>query len=363
MSSDRKAVTAFITLICGLLLLIVGLLVHWPLWAWLVATASLVTPTLVMKATADPPDLLPREFLPDPNLPCPQEKREQRISEVQLPSKLPDYDFLFSATVRWCPVDTSPDAPVINAMALAVNAVLVRASEITSNRSPDRSTLTQRELDAALGRMEPDANKYVLAMAQDVTLALSPHDQDRLDKLAAVRKDEDVWNHARRHEQSKRTYLGKDVLKDTGSAVVWWLARNDDRIDKVVNDIGTLAQLSSAANNKDMPMLFEHLVPGLIPSDPESAQMGNGQVNGVQPAPRSATDAFRELLGFMKMGDGDPRRPLFTGQVAYLIAKQGEEDIAAELRNEFDVLPDPPSPNDRGSEAGEQEDGEEGSGS
>jgi hypothetical protein len=56
-----------------------------------------------------------------------------------------------------------------------------------------------------------------------------------------------IWEHQRKYEQNKRAYLGRDVLKDPGSAVVWWLARNDDHVEKTVQAIGLLAQLSSAA--------------------------------------------------------------------------------------------------------------------
>ncbi|MGC5563671.1 hypothetical protein ACPYPG_12580 [Streptomyces sp. FR-108] len=62
-------------------------------------------------------------------------------------------------------------------------------------------------------------------MAENLQLVLVQQDQERLDKLADVRKDEEAWVHQRKYEQSRRRYLGEDVLKNTGSAVVWWLTR------------------------------------------------------------------------------------------------------------------------------------------
>lgn len=113
--------------------------------------------------------------------------------------------------------------------------------------------------------MAENSTGRVQAMALDITLSLSEPDQERLDKLAAVRKDEDVWEHERKYEQSRRAYLGEDVLKDTGSAVVWWLHRNEDSIDTTVKDIGLLAQLTSAANDEDISERLQHLIPHAVP--------------------------------------------------------------------------------------------------
>ncbi|WP_326602226.1 hypothetical protein [Streptomyces sp. NBC_01800] len=75
------------------------------------------------------------------------------------------------------------------------------------------------------------ARRHLQAMTEDVRPTLHQHDQERLDGLAGVRKDQAVWEHQRKHEQSTHKYLGEDVLKDTGSAVVWWLAKNDEQVD------------------------------------------------------------------------------------------------------------------------------------
>jgi hypothetical protein len=69
-----------------------------------------------------------------------------------------------------------------------------------------------------------------------------------------LRKHERMWEQERRMEVSMRRYLSEDVLKDTGSAVVWWLARHADQIEDSAQMIGHLAQLTAAANSKDMPV-------------------------------------------------------------------------------------------------------------
>ncbi|GGV66065.1 hypothetical protein GCM10010294_19140 [Streptomyces griseoloalbus] len=97
-------------------------------------------------------------------------------------------------------------------------------------------------------------------MAADVTLALAPADRERLRKLKDLRKDEEVWEYERQHERNKRRYLGDDVLKSVGTAVVWWLARHENEIEKAVDMIGPLARIAAAANGEEVPELFRHLL-------------------------------------------------------------------------------------------------------
>ncbi|MFJ8847627.1 hypothetical protein ACIRFF_32535 [Streptomyces cyaneofuscatus] len=93
-----------------------------------------------------------------------------------------------------------------------------------------------------------DRSGRVKAPAADVTLPLAPADRERLRKLNDLRKDEELWEYERQHERNKRRHLGDDVLKSAGSAVVWWLARHENEIEKAVDMTGPLAQIVSAAN-------------------------------------------------------------------------------------------------------------------
>lgn len=106
MSSGHKTVTVFLTLICGLILTIVGFCTQWPLWAWPTAAFALIaTPVAALRLATRHQDPFAPEYLQEPDRPLPPvERRELRIIDVALPSQLDDYDFLLSATVRWCPV-------------------------------------------------------------------------------------------------------------------------------------------------------------------------------------------------------------------------------------------------------------------
>ncbi|MGW6014480.1 hypothetical protein [Streptomyces sp. NPDC055210] len=352
MSSGRKAMTLFVTVILGLVLVILGLCTDWPLWAWPTAAALLLVIALVTHRMLTPKrEAFPREFGPDPDLQFPEPQRqEQRIAHVALPSSVADYDFSFSATVRWLVLDAADDAPYINPAGLAVEAVLQRARVVTAQQPPDRSAFVQHQLDGVLGTMRPDASGRITAMAQDVSLSLPELDRERLVKLSNVRKDEDVWEHERNYERSKRAYLGDDVLKDPGTAVVWWLSRNDQQVEGAVDRIGLLAQLSAAANNENVAPVFEHLVSPPVapyaeadggPHAPPGWQWTPGSgtpasSNGAAPdASSGSSESLDSFLTWFGFAPADPDLDLFAERLMNLARAHDKSDVVDELRRRF----------------------------
>ncbi|MET8473776.1 phage holin family protein [Streptomyces sp. NPDC006422] len=336
MYSGHKTVTGFLTVIAVLLLTIVGLLSDWPRWLWPLGGGILLAVVLgvLAHARAKRP-LIPPERLPHPDLPIPTLERWERVvRNVSLPTRSPDYDFLFSATVRWVPQDDALESHLVNTGGIAVDAVLARAQQITADAEPQRSSLVQHRLNGELATMLPDPSGRVHAMAEGVHLTLADADRERLDKLADVRKNESVWEHERKWEQSKRAYLGDDVLKTPGSAVVWWLARNDERVDKTVADIGLLAELSSAANDGPVPQDFHRYVPGLDLPGPEQDW-----------APDSP-DAYADMLvRHAGLAEDDPRRDLFIERMAQAAEAADLKEVADALRERI-ASPPPPPPDD-----------------
>lgn len=366
MTSGHKTVTVLLTLICGLITTIVGLYAHWDAWLWPALGAGLAVGAAVIgKATARPRPLIPSENTLFPDLPVePPVRQEQRVTGVTLPSAVPDYDFLFSATVRWVPLDDADRAPQFNPGGLAVEAVLLRAREVTARHEPGRSTLVQHRLNGALGSMEPDPSGRVLAMAGDVSLALHETDQQRLRKLSNVRKDEEVWEHERNYERSKRSYLGDDVLKDPGSAVVWWLSRNEEQVERAVERIGLLARLSAAANNAEVAPPFLRLAWPAAPGEafagevPEPNEDGTDTVFG--DAATTASEEFADaLLGLLGFEPGDPELSLLACRVADVFRAAGRYDEADDLVRRFTPRPDT-APEAEAGDAEDREDGTEG---
>ncbi|WP_063771957.1 hypothetical protein [Kitasatospora mediocidica] len=355
MTSGTRTVTVFLTVISGLLLAAIDVTAHWPLWTWSVLAALLLAvPALSIRLAGRRTNPLPLDMVPHLTM-APVERLEQRVARVALPSGRDDYDFVFSATVRWSVTGAASDEPIVNPGGLAVDAVLERARAITEKRDPVRASLVQHELNGVLGLMRPDATGYLQAMAEAVTLTLSDRDHERLEKLAAVRKDKAVWEHERTYERSRREYLGEDVLKDTGSAVVWWLARNEDRVDKTVEDLGLLAQLSSAANNMDVPAQYRHMVPQPVPAPLFVPDYPSADPSSVyEPSAADHVDAF---LRTMDLAPDDPERALLAHRIAGIVAAHGRREVADELLERFDV-PGARQPGEEPAEGDSEDQGE-----
>ncbi|MFF1548029.1 hypothetical protein [Streptomyces sp. NPDC058291] len=340
MTTARKTTTVFLTVLCGLLLTILGLVKRWPDWTWpTLAALLLVVPATVFRLASQRRGPVPVSF-EEQLTAAPVERTECRVNRVALPSLWDDYHFVFSATVRWCFADGPGRATVLNPAGLAVEAVLSRARAIAEKREPGDASLLQHELGGPLGRMCPDSTGHLQAMAEDISLTLPDEDQERLDRLAGVRKDEAVWEHQRKYEQSKRRYLGEDVLKDTGSAVVWWLAKNDEHVAKTVADLPLLAQLTSAATDTDIPERLLEMLPhrpgglGTADTGTESADLP-----AREPSAADHLSGFFEAMGFT---EDDDRRAMLARQFSRLIEQHNRHETAEDLLRRFD----PPRPAD-----------------
>ncbi|MFW6694467.1 hypothetical protein [Streptomyces sp. MAR4 CNX-425] len=341
MSSGHRTLTVFLTVICLLVLTIAALATGWPRHLWpAFGAVALAGAVAALRAGGRRGAQIPVEHTLEPDLPIPPPPRqEHRVTRIALPSAVPDYDFLFSATVRWIPQEC--ESPHFDPCGLAVHAVLLRAREFAARQSPRSPAMAQHQLNGVLSVMEPDSSGRVLAMAKDVVLTLSDSDRERLSTLSNVRKGEDVWEHERNYERNKRMYLSDDVLKDPGSAVVWWLARNDEHVEEAVERIGLLARLSAAANNSEVAPPFRDLVyepePD-APPEPEAAYGPEYASEGPAVAPEEwVAEQMMRWLGF----NDDPEMVLLAARLAEGVRIAGRKDEADKFLRLF-ADPGPP---------------------
>jgi hypothetical protein len=217
-------------------------------------------------------------------VPPPVRFDEEPITGIRLPSALADYTFAFAAKVLWHPVT----AEVIGASEVAVNEIVRRAREITERHDPSQVTLIEPDLAVALGTLLPDPDGQVQVRAEAVSLQLPPEDQRRLDHFATLRKQEGLWEYERRYEMSKRQYLRTDVLKDAGSAVVWWLAKHEDQPKQVADSIDVLTRLAWAANNADGDAFEAPTAPQTPPNPPQTpAERFDAFLDSLDPVPNA----------------------------------------------------------------------------
>jgi hypothetical protein len=297
----------------ALLPAVVGTALGWPAPLWLVLSITLLAIVLMVgrvQTRRTEQAGLRAELLRAPSAPQPPTHERIAVSDVALPSGAPDYEFRFSATVCWRQLPGARLAHA-NPASLAEHSIIARAGAVVADEDPRRVGMAQRMAAGALGAVQPDQSGTVEAWAELVELTLPDTDRERLRRLADVRKDEEVWEHERAHERNKRAYLGNDVLKSTGSAVVWWLARRDQDVLGTVALIGALAQLSSAANNTEVPELFRHLVgtPAVDVPWPEPKQADPV----AESAPPSATDLVEQLMD--AVGLAEDERVLFADRL------------------------------------------------
>ncbi|WP_175411645.1 hypothetical protein [Streptomyces sp. TRM64462] len=354
--------------LCGLAPAVLGNLLHWSAWLWgflsmVTASGSLLLVMTVLsggRASADPYG--PGEPEP-PAAPTEQPYQEARVVDAALPSAADGYDFLFSATVWWRPVPDHADRSDGASPALAVSSVVSRALEVVCREEPGRASFARHLLEGELGVPLPDRSGRVMALAADVTLALAPADRERLRKLNDLRKDEEIWEYERQHERNKRRYLGDDVLKSAGSAVVWWLTRHENEIEKAVDMIGPLAQIAAAANDEEVPELFRHL---LVPAAGARSEAtaggplwdGYGQRGGTfdREEEVGVSDRLLLLLAAVGLKPDMDEYTVFVHRVVRSLEAAGLDEAAEEITRT--LLPAPDEGGGEGPESGPSGEGE-----
>lgn len=351
MSSQRRIGSIVATAVVALVLIGVGIGLHWS--PWIIVVVALVCCAFGALAhlafNRVPPQPAP---LPPP-LPAPEPPPAVQMVSLQgvnLASAAPDYEFILDATVYWRPIGApSASYPHVRPGARAIDAIIHRAADVAAGEEPGMAVRLQHRLNDVLGVAEADPTGRVEVWADQVRTSLSDADAQRLRTLADIRKDEAVWEHQRRFECDKREYLTEDVLRSTGSALVWWLSRNEADVTRAADLIPTMARLSAAARNEDIPTLFRHLLPAdLLP--PEASRFAAAGSDGAgQPfgfgfvgASRTAVEVLTELMNALRLDD--EQRSLFAAQVAANVDAAGNMPAADEIRRRFDVIVDEPEP-------------------
>lgn len=340
MSTEEKSLLAVLTIAAVLLPAALGAAFGWPVWVWLLLAVLLLgVPVLVIQNIQRRAQRkrIRDTYAPPVQVEQPPPAQQTPVTEVALPSAVADYSFHFSATAYWRPTVRST-VQHANLSGLATDAIVARAQEIAAAEQPSRVDVLAHRLAGMLSTAQRDASNAVEAWAEDVRLTLPEADQARLRALADVRKDQEIWEHERDHERSKRAYLADDVLKSTGSAVVWWLTQKDNDVEGTVRLIGSLAQLSAAANDAGGPGPLHHLAPDSVLPHQLSIESLEGDQqfpSGPFPDARSAASRLGALMDALNFGD--EQRALFAHRVALLVGKAGKPEHAQEIRRCFDA--------------------------
>ena len=235
MTTEEKTLLAVLTAAAVLVSAALGGALGWPMWSWLLLAVPLLSVPGLMARNIQRrvrPEWLREGYVAAPVQEVEQQPQDQQIpvADVTLPSAADGYAFHFSATVYWSPMGGSA-LQHANLAGLAADAVVSRARAITVTEQPSQVDAVAHRLAGALGAVQRDASGGVHAWADQVQLTLPEADQARLRRLSDARKDEDIWERELNYERCKRAYLADDVLRSTGSAVVWWLVQKDNDVE------------------------------------------------------------------------------------------------------------------------------------
>lgn len=341
-SSSRLLMILCVT---GIALAITAPLLSWwvllPGVALLVAAGVLVLTRGGSRTTelSTPPAFTATPAPEPPDEPSPRRKHLVRES---FPGAREDYRFLLSAVVCW----RGPDPADQKAEATAILDVRERARHHLRSEDPDEFEAVQHQLAYVLsgGPCPRPGVSYV--WAEDVRLELLDTDRERLRQLREVRKKQAAREEERELERLERRYLGEDALADPGRALVWWLARNPDRVEDTVERIGTLSTLSAAATGAPVPQLYKDLSSARqepLPADPIHEPTAE---RPSEPAESDPPDLWVTVVGDAAKDMDGFAQEAFVDRLAEVLSSHGIRECADHLRATFAVsdLDEPPIP-------------------
>jgi hypothetical protein len=254
--------------------------------------------------------------------------------------------FTFDCTVHWKSARPQFDDNHADPAAVAVAAVLQRARQVCHSHNPDDDTVVHA-LAASLGHSAPTHDGLLFAWATGVAARVGQEHREHLYDLATLRRQQNLQQQRIANQRMLRTYLGDEVLTSVGSAVVWWLARDETQVRETVELIGTLAQLSAAATDSEVDELFQHLVPDHLrepaeassgwfspstvgTSTPSFVVDGAGDVEPTAGQPLGQADLLPDA--------DDAGNSLFGHQFADLAARHGHDDLAQQIRERYQTI-------------------------
>jgi hypothetical protein len=330
MTTQKKVVITLMGVLV-ILVIVLGVTLHWPVWIIDVTVLAGVVVAIVTVARRPRQPALP-DFEPPPppeEEPLPPPVQMTVVQGVNLPSAWPDYEFLFDVTVYWRMVEGAPASPHVRPGATAVEMIIRRAADVARRQVPGMAVQLRHHLDDVLGRVETDPSGRVMVWADQVRMTVPDRDLVRLREMSDIRKDRALWQHKRSRESDLREYLTEDVLKDAGSALVWWLSRNEANVTRAVDLIGPMARLSAAARNEAPP---DPLPTGDLTQSTDLLY-GNGNGHGTTPQAAAA-----QLMDSLHM---DPdQQSWFAEGMAKTLAAMGRDTEAQQIRERFDAYPE-----------------------
>jgi hypothetical protein len=342
-------VTALTVVVTAVIVLVDG--AWWLGPALCLPVAGLVFVGIRNQASVSQP-MPPIAYAPPVQPPPPPAPSSVQVQDIVLPTADRDYKVRLRGSVFWRWV-AAPADPHQRPEALAIDAVTERAVHVTSAEPAADYELVRHQLSAMLAVPAIDRSGLLEAWAQDIVLELPDADVQRLRELADLRKNVEVWERQRDHERDRRAYFHDDVLKSTGSALVWWLVQDVTKVSEAVALIGTLAQLSAVARDTRVdPLFLPFVTPSFSAQAQDSLQTdgfpgrgGDGSdfptvMDGHDPHLPQDTDivsAVRRLIDIALPESSEPDRARLADRLAGALSEMNVHELASKIREAFNA--------------------------
>jgi hypothetical protein len=261
--------------------------------------------------------------------------RGVRTRRTELPSAVEDYSFEFSALVHWRWAHRV-DLGLRNPAGPAVHSIVLRAREYLRDVHPAERAVAESELESVFAVEDPVSGGVIQVWAESVRLELADDDDERLQRMAHLRKDRALW--AAEHEAAR--------VRAAMSGIPDQAASPDPRpgvgpvLPAPAGEVPDLADLSGLAD--------PHEDSGLLGvAEPAAPMPGSGvDEEGYEsywwPAEQDDDEGAMEqdvqvaiLRGLIDSVEGEAQRAAFIREQVEILERSGFPDVAERIQSVY----------------------------
>lgn len=251
--------------------------------------------------------------------------RGVRTRRTELPSAVDDYVFEFSALVHWRWAHRV-DLSLRNPAGPAVHSIVLRAREFLRDVHPDERAVAESELESVFAVEDPVAGGTIQVWAESVRLELDDEDDERLRRMARLRKDRALW--AAEHEAAR--------ARETMSGV-------PERGVELLPEPGLPVQTHEAPGARDTHEVpGVHEVPGPVVPMPGSGVDEEGFESYWWPAEQDDDEGPIEqdvqvaiLRGLIDSVEDGAERAAFVREQVEILERSGFPDVAERIQSVY----------------------------
>lgn len=258
--------------------------------------------------------------------------RGVRTRRTELPSAVEDYSFEFSALVHWRWAHRV-DLSLRNPAGPAVHSIVLRAREYLRDVHPAERAVAESELESVFAVEDPVSGGVIQVWAENVRLELADDDDERLQRMAQLRKDRALW--AAEHEAA-RVRAAMSGIPGRGAAPDL-PPESGPVLPAPANEASHLSDLSDPDEDSDLLGVAEPAAPM-----PGSGVDEEGYESYWWPAEQDDDQGAMEqdvqvaiLRGLIDSVEGEEERAAFVREQVRILERSGFPDVAGRIQSVY----------------------------